>query len=295
MAPPGAGACRRPADRAHGNRPTPSRRRMPVALASTAPWRQARAQAICDARAPWGSCTPGAGICSLAPRSTSCGLPPGLQKYHAPGHGPRHVRLLPPRRPAKHGFASDIFSMVAQGRVQSVPKREDSNSEWFGHITSDIGNLAMLPRPLHIRELRPALPDWGWLKSPRRSTRIPDRLVPRLLEMAGIPSARDEQVSDVLADLESIYTDPLHGPTEKETLCATRIGQGQFRQDLESMWKACAATGRRELPLLRASHSKPWRASTDAERLDPYNGLLLVANLDVAFDSGYIRPRVAYS
>jgi putative restriction endonuclease len=181
-----------------------------------------------------------------------------------------------------------LSSIVARGRVQSVPKREDSNSEWFGHFTSDIGDLAMLPRPLHIRELRSAFPDWDWLKSPRRSTRIPEGDVPQLLEMAGTPSARDEQGSDVLADLESIYTDPLSGPTEEETLCATRIGQGQFRQYLEYMWKACAVTGCRELPLLRASHIKPWRASTDAERLDPYNGLLLIPNLDVAFDSSYI-------
>jgi len=196
-----------------------------------------------------------------------------------------------------------LSSIVARGRVQSMPKREDSDSEWFGHFMSDIGDISILPRPLHIRELRAAFPNWGYLKSPIRSSRVLDEIVPRLLEMAGTPNAGDEPVrdvdadapeatelpaSDVIADIESIYTDPRRSPTEKEALGTARIGQGQFRQDLKRLWKACAVTGCRELPLLRASHIKPWSASTDAERLDPYNGLLLVPNLDVAFDSGYI-------
>jgi len=37
-----------------------------------------------------------------------------------------------------------------------------------------------------------------------------------------------------------------------------------------------------------ASHIKPWRASDDKERLDGYNGILLLPNLDKAFDLGYI-------
>lgn len=36
--------------------------------------------------------------------------------------------------------------------------------------------------------------------------------------------------------------------------------------------------------MLRASHLKPWRASTNSERLDPFNGLLLTPNLDLAVD-----------
>ena len=40
--------------------------------------------------------------------------------------------------------------------------------------------------------------------------------------------------------------------------------------------------------MLVASHIKPWRSSTNMERLDPNNGLLLLANLDKAFDRGFI-------
>ena len=37
-----------------------------------------------------------------------------------------------------------------------------------------------------------------------------------------------------------------------------------------------------------ASHIKPWRNSTNQQRLDVYNGLLLTPNLDKLFDKGYI-------
>lgn len=39
---------------------------------------------------------------------------------------------------------------------------------------------------------------------------------------------------------------------------------------------------------IRASHIKPWRDSSNEERLDPHNGLPLIASLDALFDSGLI-------
>lgn len=77
--------------------------------------------------------------------------------------------------------------------------------------------------------------------------------------------------------------------TEQRTLVDSRLGQGIFRQRLMDMWNGCCAVTHCDLPaVLRASHIKPWRDSDNQERLDPYNGLLLVANLDALFDSGYI-------
>ena len=41
--------------------------------------------------------------------------------------------------------------------------------------------------------------------------------------------------------------------------------------------------------LLRASHIKPWaECSTDDERLDVFNGLLLAPHIDALFDVGWI-------
>jgi putative restriction endonuclease len=65
------------------------------------------------------------------------------------------------------------------------------------------------------------------------------------------------------------------------------VGQNIFRNALMEYWGgACAVLGVREPRLLRASHIKPWsECDTDAERLDVYNGLLLSAHLDAAFDA----------
>ncbi len=53
-------------------------------------------------------------------------------------------------------------------------------------------------------------------------------------------------------------------------------------------WNGCAVTGFKDTSLLVASHIKPWCASSNTERLDQFNGLLLIPNLDKAFDAGYI-------
>jgi putative restriction endonuclease len=68
------------------------------------------------------------------------------------------------------------------------------------------------------------------------------------------------------------------------------IVQNVFRTALMDYWGGrCAVTGCAEPRLLRASHIKPWaRRTTDAERLDAHNGLLLAAHLDAAFDAGLI-------
>lgn len=77
-------------------------------------------------------------------------------------------------------------------------------------------------------------------------------------------------------------------PTERKTYSLGRIGQGQYRSNLVQYWGKCAVTGFSEIPLLIASHIKPWRHSNDQEKLDVYNGLLLTPNLDKVFDIGLI-------
>lgn len=78
--------------------------------------------------------------------------------------------------------------------------------------------------------------------------------------------------------------------TERTREVRQRVGQGVFREALLDLWQGrCAVTGIAFPPqLLRASHAKPWAKATDAERLDPFNGLLLSTHLDAMFDSGLI-------
>ncbi|MGR6838382.1 HNH endonuclease [Aliivibrio wodanis] len=93
---------------------------------------------------------------------------------------------------------------------------------------------------------------------------------------------------DVKADIQDIFQDKKLSQTEKSIMINTRIGQGTFRKQLIEMWKGCSVTGYKNTQMLIASHIKPWRDANNDERLDKFNGLLLLANLDRAFDLGFI-------
>lgn len=89
-------------------------------------------------------------------------------------------------------------------------------------------------------------------------------------------------------DIESLSKDESVSETEKNSLIKSRLGQGTFRKSLKDYWKGCSVTGYQFSKLLIASHIKPWRSSDNKERLDMFNGLLLIPNLDKAFDKGFI-------
>lgn len=76
--------------------------------------------------------------------------------------------------------------------------------------------------------------------------------------------------------------------TERLALVSSRIGQGQYRKNLLKISPSCPITGTTDPRFLIASHIKPWRVSTNQERLDPENGLLLAPHIDSLFDKGYI-------
>lgn len=99
----------------------------------------------------------------------------------------------------------------------------------------------------------------------------------------------------LLHDLSALDDLTVHEPelsvlssTERDQIAKARIGQGHFRESLLDMWKGCAITGVKRPELVRASHIKPWRMSSNEERLDPDNGLLLLPQYDHLFDAGYI-------
>jgi putative restriction endonuclease len=92
------------------------------------------------------------------------------------------------------------------------------------------------------------------------------------------------------ADDIALHSDELSvlPETTRETVVRARIGQGQFREELLELWRGCAVTGIDRADLLRASHIKPWRSSSNVERLNRHNGLLLLPQYDHLFDRGYI-------
>jgi hypothetical protein len=92
----------------------------------------------------------------------------------------------------------------------------------------------------------------------------------------------------LLEDIQEIINNKTFSETERKNLAKARIGQGYFREKLIARWRACSVTGCKEISILKASHIKPWRNSTNKERLNIDNGLLLIPNLDALFDKGMI-------
>ena len=75
--------------------------------------------------------------------------------------------------------------------------------------------------------------------------------------------------------------------TTREAQVRLRVGQSTFRAALDDYWNGrCPLTGITDRALLRASHIVPWaECKNDGQRLDVFNGLLLAAHWDAAFDA----------
>ncbi|MFY1697554.1 HNH endonuclease [Solwaraspora sp. WMMA2101] len=82
--------------------------------------------------------------------------------------------------------------------------------------------------------------------------------------------------------------------TERLLMAAVRVGQHRFASEvLRNHGHRCVFCGlsvalpeKRAARMLIASHIKPWRECTHAERLDARNGLTACPTHDVAFDTG---------
>jgi HNH endonuclease len=97
-----------------------------------------------------------------------------------------------------------------------------------------------------------------------------------------------DQELKINLDIEEIERRKDIDESRRKQLIDARRGQGAFRRDLFGKWGGCSVTGCTVIEVLRASHIKPWRDASDDERLDPNNGLLLIATLDALFDRGLV-------
>ena len=77
--------------------------------------------------------------------------------------------------------------------------------------------------------------------------------------------------------------------TERSGLVTSRVGQGYYRQQIIEKWEGkCPVTNSNLLKILISSHIVPWSESTNEERLDVENGILLSPTLDSLFDKNLI-------
>ena len=87
---------------------------------------------------------------------------------------------------------------------------------------------------------------------------------------------------------EQVEADTTVRETDREAIVRARRGQGLFKQRVMRIETRCRITGVDNPSHLLASHCKPWRDSTNEERLNGENGLLLTPSIDHLFDRGFI-------
>ena len=118
--------------------------------------------------------------------------------------------------------------------------------------------------------------------------------------LAFINSDYHKRIADsIITEIKAVENDNTIKMTEKDSIVKSRIGQGIFRKGLIEYWHGCAISQCPLTWMLIASHIKPWRNADNQERLDAYNGLLLLPNYDKLFDLGYIsfnsKGKIMYS
>jgi putative restriction endonuclease len=169
--------------------------------------------------------------------------------------------------------------------------------------------LANKMRPKdHIDILRPLLPDRYSPLQPNGNglqsvylTEVSTPLAEALMGLIGAevePIARSEDAAmPTSADdldlwerkLEQRVADDAAIPeTDRLAIIRARKGQGLFKERVGEIETRCRITGVENPAHLVASHCKPWRDSTNEERLNGENGLLLTPSIDHLFDRGFI-------
>ena len=196
-------------------------------------------------------------------------------------------------------FADTFIKTVG---VVSAPSRSAEKPKEFGKagdawdtdgwlVQVDYEELSNPIKPKdHMDVLAPLLPK---KYSPIRAdgdgnqvylAEIPDPMAAALLSLIGrqldvaIEEGQEREIQN-RTDIDA---------TEKYQLVRSRVGQGQYRKNLEQHEVGCRITGINDGRFLTASHIKPWAKSNDFEKLDGNNGLLLSPHIDRLFDRGYV-------
>lgn len=198
---------------------------------------------------------------------------------------------------------------IVTGGAQTGPKPDFGTAGmnwwkegWFVPVDYCALNQQIRPKD-HATILRPLLP---MKYSPLQESgdglqsvylaEVPPLLANALIGLIGqayweaLSAIASVQAPTELTDAEAVAVvdATMTGPTFREQLVRARRGQGVFRANVLLREGACRVTRVDEPRHLKASHIKPWKDATDAERLDGANGLLLSPHIDHLFDAGYI-------
>lgn len=106
------------------------------------------------------------------------------------------------------------------------------------------------------------------------------------VKAATLPNRKNRTIKSTQKVLEQIKNLP---STEREVITKQRVGQGLFKDLLKNKYHSkCALCEIQTEQMLIGSHIKSWKDSSDAEKLDENNGLLLCVHHDALFDKHLI-------
>lgn len=216
----------------------------------------------------------------------------------------------------------DVVFSYAHGRIGAIGQVTEAASASpkpieFGNVGgnwSDEGWLVSVyfssaPQPLkpkdHIAAIAPNLPaKYSPIQMNGDGNQscylagISDALGDLLLALLGVEAQPaftsptfvhdSEPNAEVLDDIHRIEDDAMIPETQRLQLAKARIGQGLFRKRVMLVDPQCRVTGVDDPRLLIASHIKPWRDSSNVERINGYNGIMLSPHVDALFDERLI-------
>ena len=196
---------------------------------------------------------------------------------------------------------------IANGSAQTADKPDfgSSGENWQNEgwlVPVEFKELQIQPRPKDfIDELLPHLSE---KYAPLQKTgdgnqgvylaSISESVAEIILAKAGLTTAAfqtefsDEDEIQQDEEQKSVEGRTDIGATQKQQLVQSRRGQGIFKANVRLNETQCRVTGLSDPLLLIASHIKPWAKSSDKEKLDGCNGLLLSPHIDKLFDKGWI-------
>ena len=124
----------------------------------------------------------------------------------------------------------------------------------------------------------------------QRFTDRPSEFVFNVMALAGkLATSEPMQLSEEPVDYAVLSEAGMNSIDRAVTTKSRGIAQRLFRGNLLRLWQgSCAVTSVQEPRVLRSGHIKPWADSNVREKVDHFNGLLLIPNLDALFNEGLI-------
>jgi putative restriction endonuclease len=177
-----------------------------------------------------------------------------FQKLDNPISPREHIQVIEPLLPRKYA------PLHANGNG-----RQDM---YLASISHELANvlLDLLPAPV---------------ANAARTERVAEQAAPNEIELRG--QTEWEEIEE-----QRIRTGGDIPETTRHALIVARQGQGLFKERVAEVEHACRITKVDNPSHLIASHIKPWRFSSNDERLEGSNGLLLTPSIDHLFDRGFI-------